>query len=362
MHPDLSEGRLAKLRAAVVNARALAEVARTIDLGRPDQAGPRRGEHRRPRQGLDPLRHGRGGDRRRPHQRRHRGLLPGRAPAVRPAHRGGLGARRGARLEDLAPGARGRPGPRRPRVRHRGRRPRPHEDLHRPGPRRRPDARQRRRPLEEGGRAGRRRDGVPRDRGRARHHRRRRGHAAVRRPSPSSPTSPSRPVPELPEVEVVRAGLARHVLGSTITRVEVLHPRPVRRDPRGPEGFAAALVGRADHRRPAPGQVLLAAARQRRRAARSPRHERADARAAHRRPAGAAPAGPARARPAARDIRFADQRMFGGLPVSAGGAELPPEIAHIARDPLDPEFDDDEFVGRVRRAPPASSGSCSTRA
>ena len=33
-HPDLSEGRLAKLRAAVVNARALAQVARTIDLGR----------------------------------------------------------------------------------------------------------------------------------------------------------------------------------------------------------------------------------------------------------------------------------------------------------------------------------------
>jgi ribonuclease III len=33
-NPDLSEGRLAKLRAAVVNARALAEVARTIDLGK----------------------------------------------------------------------------------------------------------------------------------------------------------------------------------------------------------------------------------------------------------------------------------------------------------------------------------------
>jgi len=33
VHPDLSEGRLAKLRAAVVNARALAEVARTIGLG-----------------------------------------------------------------------------------------------------------------------------------------------------------------------------------------------------------------------------------------------------------------------------------------------------------------------------------------
>nr|WP_246284212.1 ribonuclease III [Nocardioides perillae] len=32
-HPDLSEGRLAKLRAAVVNARALADVARAIGLG-----------------------------------------------------------------------------------------------------------------------------------------------------------------------------------------------------------------------------------------------------------------------------------------------------------------------------------------
>ncbi len=48
-------------------------------------------------------------------------------------------------------------------------------------------------------------------------------------------------------------------------------------------------------------------------------------------------------------MRFVDQRMFGGLSVSAGGADLPPEIAHIARDPLDPEFDDDEFVRRVRR-------------
>ena len=48
-------------------------------------------------------------------------------------------------------------------------------------------------------------------------------------------------------------------------------------------------------------------------------------------------------------LRFVDQRMFGGLSVSDGGAELPPEIAHIARDPFDPEFDDDLFVGRVRR-------------
>jgi len=51
-------------------------------------------------------------------------------------------------------------------------------------------------------------------------------------------------VPELPEVEVVRSGLERHVVGATITSVEVRHPRPVRRDPRGPAGFAEALLGR----------------------------------------------------------------------------------------------------------------------
>src|SRR5881392_3143359 len=33
-HPDLPEGQLAKLRAAIVNSRALAGVGRTIELGR----------------------------------------------------------------------------------------------------------------------------------------------------------------------------------------------------------------------------------------------------------------------------------------------------------------------------------------
>ena len=41
--------------------------------------------------------------------------------------------------------------------------------------------------------------------------------------------------------------------------------------------------------------------------------------------------------------------MFGGLSLSPGGAELPAEIAHIARDPFDPEFDRDERVARMRR-------------
>jgi formamidopyrimidine-DNA glycosylase len=49
------------------------------------------------------------------------------------------------------------------------------------------------------------------------------------------------------------------------------------------------------------------------------------------------------------DVRFVYQRMFGGLLVSEGGADLPSEIAHIARDPIDPMFDDTAFVEAVRR-------------
>ncbi len=50
------------------------------------------------------------------------------------------------------------------------------------------------------------------------------------------------------------------------------------------------------------------------------------------------------------ELRFVDQRMFGGLGISDGGAVVPPEIAHIALDPLDPRFDDTAFVRRVRRS------------
>jgi formamidopyrimidine-DNA glycosylase len=171
-------------------------------------------------------------------------------------------------------------------------------------------------------------------------------------------------VPELPEVEVVRAGLERHVLGATITRVDVLHPRPVRRDLRGPAGFAEALTGRrieSARRRGKylwlpldngdallghlgmSGQLLVQPPD-----APDERHLRIRLvleGAAEGRPFDMARPSPTQD----RELRFVDQRMFGGLSVSAGGADLPPEIAHIARDPLDPAFDDAEFVRRVRR-------------
>jgi len=158
-------------------------------------------------------------------------------------------------------------------------------------------------------------------------------------------------VPELPEVEVVRSGLERHVLGATITAVEVRHPRPVRRDLRGPEGFASALVGRRIDGARRRGKYLWLPL------------DNGDALLGHLGMSGQLlvqrPEAPEerhlRVRIAlegsdeGRELRFVDQRMFGGLSVSAGGAELPPEIAHIARDPLDPGFDEDQFVRKVRR-------------
>jgi formamidopyrimidine-DNA glycosylase len=48
------------------------------------------------------------------------------------------------------------------------------------------------------------------------------------------------------------------------------------------------------------------------------------------------------------ELRFVDQRTFGGLALSPGGAELPPEITHIARDPFDAAFDPEAFVAALR--------------
>nr|WP_202387077.1 bifunctional DNA-formamidopyrimidine glycosylase/DNA-(apurinic or apyrimidinic site) lyase [Nocardioides flavescens] len=155
----------------------------------------------------------------------------------------------------------------------------------------------------------------------------------------------------MPEVEVVRSGLERHVTGARITRVDVLHPRPVRRDPRGPAGFAEALVGRRVEVARRRGKYLWVPL------------DNGDALLAHLGMSGQLLVQPHDAPPErhlrvrlvldgaaeGRELRFVDQRMFGGLSVSPGGAELPAEIGHIARDPLDPEFDDDAFVAKVRR-------------
>ncbi|GAB3259242.1 bifunctional DNA-formamidopyrimidine glycosylase/DNA-(apurinic or apyrimidinic site) lyase [Alteromonas gracilis] len=155
-------------------------------------------------------------------------------------------------------------------------------------------------------------------------------------------------MPELPEVEVVRSGLEQHVLDRPIGAVEVLHPRPVRRHLAGPDDFAARMTGRslvAARRR---GKYLWLAL------------DSGDALLCHLgmsgqmlvQPQGAADERHLRVRfdLGDRELRFVDQRMFGGLSLAEGGAELPHEIAHIARDPLDPAYDDAEFVRRARRS------------
>ena len=158
-------------------------------------------------------------------------------------------------------------------------------------------------------------------------------------------------MPELPEVETVRRGLAHHVLGRTITSVHVLHARAARRTDLS---LAAMLPGKqftAVSRRGKflwlplsddihalvahlgmSGQLLL----------QTPRHD---------------PGPHLRARIAfakrSPELRFVDQRTFGWLaidelvPDDAHG-RIPKIAAHIARDPLDPHFDDDAFITRTR--------------
>ncbi|MFE9465280.1 bifunctional DNA-formamidopyrimidine glycosylase/DNA-(apurinic or apyrimidinic site) lyase [Streptomyces virginiae] len=153
-------------------------------------------------------------------------------------------------------------------------------------------------------------------------------------------------MPELPEVEVVRRGLERWVAGRTVEAVEVLHPRAVRRHPGGGADFAARLRGETlgvPQRRGKylwlplaggdlsvlghlgmSGQLLVQPED-----APDEKHLRIRVRFGD---------------DAGTELRFVDQRTFGGLSLHetvAGSAEgLPDVIAHIARDPLDPLFDE----------------------
>jgi formamidopyrimidine-DNA glycosylase len=154
-------------------------------------------------------------------------------------------------------------------------------------------------------------------------------------------------VPELPEVETVRRGLALQVAGREIDEVTVLHPRAVRRHAAGAADFADALRGRE-----------LAAPRRRGKYLWLPVGE--DALLAHLGMSGQLVVGePDRPlsphvrvrfsfRDGGPDLRFIDQRTFGHLLLSAGGAELPPVIAHIAPDPLEAAFDRAAFAARLR--------------
>jgi formamidopyrimidine-DNA glycosylase len=164
-------------------------------------------------------------------------------------------------------------------------------------------------------------------------------------------------VPELPEVEVVRRGLERWVAGRTVASVEVHHPRAVRRHLEGTEHFVTALTGRtlaAAHRRgkylwlplaepdgTSSGRALVAHLGM---SGQLLVEKRSQPDETH-----------LRARltftDGGRELRFVDQRTFGGLAVedAPAGDGLPPRVAHIAIDPLDPSFDESGFSAALRR-------------
>ncbi|QSZ53614.1 bifunctional DNA-formamidopyrimidine glycosylase/DNA-(apurinic or apyrimidinic site) lyase [Paenarthrobacter sp. AT5] len=181
-------------------------------------------------------------------------------------------------------------------------------------------------------------------------------------------------MPELPEVEVVRRGLARWVRGRTVTGVEVLDPRSIRRHALGTEDFIGNLEGATVLDVVRRGKFLWMPLSM----AGSDTALPGTALMAHLGMSGQLlmqdPQVPdekhlkVRIRLSASDgmpgqLRFVDQRIFGGLfvtsliPTPDGGPgglgetplpEIAEEAAHIARDPLDPNFSFDEFYRKVK--------------
>ncbi|MEU7282746.1 bifunctional DNA-formamidopyrimidine glycosylase/DNA-(apurinic or apyrimidinic site) lyase [Streptomyces sp. NPDC045431] len=158
-------------------------------------------------------------------------------------------------------------------------------------------------------------------------------------------------MPELPEVEVVRRGLERWISGRTVREVEVLHPRAVRRHLAGGEDFAARLKGRRFGVAQRRGKYLWL-----------PLEETDASVLGHLGMSGQLLVQPEDApdekhlRIRVRfddalgtELRFVDQRTFGGLSLHENTPEgLPQAIAHIARDPLDPAFDEAAFHTALR--------------
>ena len=169
-------------------------------------------------------------------------------------------------------------------------------------------------------------------------------------------------MPELPEVETVRDGLARHVLGRTITSVAVSRDYSVRRHTGGPLDFSGRLTGRRLDAAVRRGKFLWMLL-----------DDEDDALMAH---LGMSGQLLVRTEPVEHPhlrvrlgldddgyLDFVDQRTFGHLSVpdlvpTADGAPgglgsdrhaVPEPVAHIARDLLDPALDHDALVAAVRR-------------
>ncbi|MEJ7726121.1 MAG: bifunctional DNA-formamidopyrimidine glycosylase/DNA-(apurinic or apyrimidinic site) lyase [Actinomycetes bacterium] len=173
-------------------------------------------------------------------------------------------------------------------------------------------------------------------------------------------------MPELPEVEVVRRGLEQHTVGRTVADVDPRHPRALRRHVAGPTDFVDRLRGRR-----------IQAARRRGKYLWLPLADGDEALLAHLGMSGqlvVVPPGTPDERhlrvkivfeDGGPELRFVDQRTFGGLALSSGRApavhrsggsdlvtgpaDVPHELAHVAADPLEEGFDEVAFAAALRR-------------
>ncbi|HET6816371.1 MAG TPA: bifunctional DNA-formamidopyrimidine glycosylase/DNA-(apurinic or apyrimidinic site) lyase [Mycobacteriales bacterium] len=183
-------------------------------------------------------------------------------------------------------------------------------------------------------------------------------------------------MPELPEVETVRRGLQRWMVGRTVSSLQVFGPRTLRRHAPGPADFIARIEGRtvvAACRRgkylwlplSSPGASPLVAGPPPRSPGASPlvATDSDSCIVAHLGMSGqflAVEKGtpdPPHLRARFRfdddgpEIRFVDQRTFGGLALEMldDASAPPPSVAHIAVDPIDPAFDRDAVHTALRR-------------
>lgn len=162
-------------------------------------------------------------------------------------------------------------------------------------------------------------------------------------------------MPELPEVEVVRRGLADHVSGRTIADVTLTGERVARRHVPGPRDLEDRLSGRTvtgAHRR---GKYLWLAL------AGGPDAVPDEGLIVHLGMSGQMlvtdPTDPVAKHTHGRvqftdegsELRFVDQRTFGGFALADLVDGVPESVAHIGRDPFDPEYDHAAAVLDIKR-------------
>ncbi|WIM66913.1 bifunctional DNA-formamidopyrimidine glycosylase/DNA-(apurinic or apyrimidinic site) lyase [Corynebacterium breve] len=151
-------------------------------------------------------------------------------------------------------------------------------------------------------------------------------------------------MPELPEVEVVRRGLADHLIGATFDEVEVLHPRAARGNDVRLEDILPGLVINDVRRR---GKYLWFVLSD------------GFALVIHLRMSGQMLVGKPgevtskhlriRAQLGDRELAFVDQRTFGYWQYAPLMDDIPATVSHIAPDPFEGEFDAAEVARRMRK-------------